>query len=402
MHFKYFLTFGIITALFASCSNDSVTEEGNDEQVLKIIELSSSKKDIVNNYNKNVIKTYAVMDEDNMDNLLYSSASLLQFLGMSANGAQGTTQSQLFNYIGSSNLDDINDLCAQLHSQLGKVDKKCRLEDANSVWVQTGLSMNDGFKERLTNVFGADVFYTNLSSNNFVAQINSWCSERTKGLINNLLSEPKYGCVIDIVNTIYFKGQWSVAFSKGNSKQGTFYNIDESSVYSIFMRNNFNKEQSQHYCEHGLQAIKLNYGKGGFSFIATDIPVKTPDDYERLMNGFQDQAIYLEMPRLALETDAFKLKEALSNSGLVDMWEREKADFSATGINNIYFENIIHKVKLVIDEEGTVIASASSTHGNGAYMPDDPIPVIFDHPYTVIVKENSTGLIIFIGKVNRL
>ena len=60
-----------------------------------------------------------------------------------------------------------------------------------------------------------------------------------------------------------------------------------------------------------------------------------------------------------------------------------------------------HCKGLYVDENGTKAAAVSYAEGSyTANMPTGPIK--FDHPFVYAIRENTTGTILFIGKVGQL
>jgi serpin B len=89
--------------------------------------------------------------------------------------------------------------------------------------------------------------------------------------------------------------------------------------------------------------------------------------------------------------------------GMPTAFDESKADFSGmTGKQDLFISKVIHKAFVEVDEEGTEAAAAT-----GIMMemksagPDMEPPVIFnaDHPFMFVIKQNTTGNILFIGKV---
>lgn len=67
--------------------------------------------------------------------------------------------------------------------------------------------------------------------------------------------------------------------------------------------------------------------------------------------------------------------------------------FSST--TKLSFDDMIHKAKIEIDEEGSVAAAATATVSRGI----SPSPVEFhcDHPFVFVIHDVSAGVILFTG-----
>ncbi|MCK5676622.1 MAG: serpin family protein, partial [Verrucomicrobia bacterium] len=74
-----------------------------------------------------------------------------------------------------------------------------------------------------------------------------------------------------------------------------------------------------------------------------------------------------------------------------------QADFSGmTGTRDLYIGAIVHKAFIEVNEEGTEAAAATAVGMRATSMP--PM-FIADHPFLFLIRENSTGTILFIGRV---
>ena len=58
-----------------------------------------------------------------------------------------------------------------------------------------------------------------------VEQVNNWCSKKTHGKIKNILSSLDPSIVMIILNSIYFKDEWSSKFYYEFTEDLPFYNL---------------------------------------------------------------------------------------------------------------------------------------------------------------------------------
>ena len=70
--------------------------------------------------------------------------------------------------------------------------------------------------------------------------------------------------------------------------------------------------------------------------------------------------------------------------------------------DNLYASAVTHKTFLRVDEEGTEAAAVTAVTIGSFSGNSTSIPFIrFNKPYVVLIKEKSTGVIPFIGKISR-
>lgn len=96
------------------------------------------------------------------------------------------------------------------------------------------------------------------------------------------------------------------------------------------------------------------------------------------------------------------MNDALKAMGLVQAFDPEKANFSAmghAGADPLYIGNVLQKVKLIVDEEGTEAAAVTEViMAAGCAMPEkQPVELHFDRPFAYAVIDLATGVPLFQG-----
>jgi serpin B len=84
---------------------------------------------------------------------------------------------------------------------------------------------------------------------------------------------------------------------------------------------------------------------------------------------------------------------------MTDAFDPAKADFS--GIDgqkhSLYISAILHKAFIDVNEEGTEAAAATAVVTFG--VEEKPATFRADHPFLFLIRDNSSGNVLFIGKV---
>jgi serpin B len=86
-------------------------------------------------------------------------------------------------------------------------------------------------------------------------------------------------------------------------------------------------------------------------------------------------------------------------------FDRDRADF--TGIANppnkadrLFISQVFHKGFVRVDEKGTEAAAATAVSmARAGGMPAEPRPFKADHPFSFVIRDNASGLILFLGRV---
>lgn len=104
----------------------------------------------------------------------------------------------------------------------------------------------------------------------------------------------------------------------------------------------------------------------------------------------------LALPWFAV-ADGHELADTLSVMGMETAFTPQ-ADFSGIAVQkNLVLTAVVHKACLVVQEEGVEAAA-----GSGAVMTKGPGAVAAfaaDRPFVFIVRENETGLFLFLGRL---
>jgi len=94
------------------------------------------------------------------------------------------------------------------------------------------------------------------------------------------------------------------------------------------------------------------------------------------------------------------LVETLKKLGMKAAFE-DSADFSGmTGSKDLKITDVVHKTFLQVNEGGTEAAAATGivVGLTSAMPPEDVVEMRFDHPFLLMIRENTTGTIVFLGR----
>ena len=109
-----------------------------------------------------------------------------------------------------------------------------------------------------------------------------------------------------------------------------------------------------------------------------------------------EQKIMLYLPRFKVE-NKFDLIPMLEGMGMKKAFT-DYADFSKISDIAIFISQVIHKTYITVDEEGTEAAAVTAIGFETTSLPTYPI-VMVDKPFVFLIREKSTGVILFIGKM---
>jgi len=353
-----------------------------------------------------------VHNQSEENNIMISPLSVSYALGMTYNGAAGTTL-EAFNdilHFGDLTTQEVNESYKDLMDQLIHLDDKVAFSIANSIWYRLGFQVLAEFINTNKDYFDAAVKEIDFSDPQTVELINQWIEDKTNDKIKDMLDFIPEDAVMYLVNAIYFNASWKYEFEKGETYQGDFSLAEGSKHLVDYMRVSGN---FQYTSNEDFTAVELPYGDSTFSMVVmlpsgetkvSDLVAKL--DVSHWDSWFDDSrftGVQVDLPKFKYEFKEL-LNGPLTDLGLGVAFSEFEADF--TRINpagNLFISRVIHQTFIDVQEEGTEAAAATiveilntSAGGGGS-----PIYFKADKPFLYLIKENSTGAIVFIGKVGK-
>ena len=398
-------------------SDTGDTEEGNWETKYKKADEHAEQvsKDVVKANNDLGMKMFSKLAAaEKGKNMMISPLSISIAMAMSTNGATGENLDEMKEVLGFEEMElaDVNEQFMHLIASLVAADKDLVLEIANSVWMREDFSLDvkAAFTDVLKEFYDAEVFAEGFSAEN----INAWVSEKTHGKIDEIVKEIGANTVMYLINAIYFKAAWTTAFNEENTREGIFTLSDGTETTADFMSFSEEEEAPDFFSyssdwsdKDGYAVIRIPYGRGVFAFygiVPTYENRSNIDDFIAKMaeNGFDHYTSELTEKGFPLELPKFKFEYSKS---LVDIFKElgmEKA-FVEGGFYNIaeaphdpFISDILHKTFIEVNEAGTEAAAVTAVEYGENAMPSG---FYATRPFVFVIRDDRTGSILFIGKV---
>ncbi len=402
---------GICAALFVGtgCESDSPSGWGEDTPRHDIVLTTKSEKvnARVQDFSFRFLREMAGEEKSNF---CVSPLSASLCLGMVLNGAEGNTLAELRETLGYGDLskEEINAYARQMQEELPKMDGRTIFTNANSIWVREGIPVLEDFVKVNREAYAAEV--SNVPFNEATLEkINRWCADKTNDLIPEILAEIDPYSAMYLLNALYFKGLWTEKFDEGNTASLPFYLKDGTTkevptMHQTAVYNFFSDEE--------VTMVELPYGNGSFSmvlFMPSDkengsldelIAGLDADRWNNWMERSSSDRVDLYLPRFEMRS-SMDLIETMYSLGIRDAFDSSLADFSSmVSGNGLFISLILQKTYLKVDEAGTEAAAVTLVDLELSANPSDPTEVRFDRPFGFVLKERSTGAILFAGRVN--
>jgi serpin B len=305
--------------------------------------------------------------------------------------------------------EEINDGYKSIIDQLLDLDPKVVMEIANSIWYKKGFEVENDFINTNKEHFYAEIRELDFNRPDARDIINQWVSEHTNELIEEIIDNIPPEAVMYLINAIYFKGTWTYEFDPEDTQLRPFYPEEGPSDDVSSMR----QETALNYFQNSLlQLAELPYGDEKYSMLVllpsnnnscVDILAElSTEKLDSWTNGLAETNVLVQLPKFKFET--FKLlNDPLTSMGMGVAFS-DNADF--TRINpegNLFISRVMHKTFIDVNEEGTEAAAVTAVEISLTSAGGEPQPVYFiaDRPFLFLIRENSSGSILFIGKLSQ-
>jgi serine protease inhibitor len=340
-------------------------------------------------------------------NLIMSPLSAFIVLGMTSNGAAGTTASSMANALQLSD-PDLSVLNKQNAETLAALANSKSVLVANALFADVSTPFKDSFLDISKKVYGAHVQNLPFADRKSLKTINNWVSEHTAGKIPDMFNELSKDTRLILVNAVYFKGTWSHQFDPKATQKKDFH-VSAGSTSSVDMMNT--NDQLLYTKESNFQMVKIPYlgnklsmyvmlpdPKVDFSSFAKGLQIS---DFNSAMQKLVTRQVSLALPKFKVESKR-SLKGELSALGMPVAFNSEQADFSNLCKTKVWIGLVLQKAFVEVNEEGTTAAAATGVEMNSKGFdesPPQPVSLTIDRPFVFAIRDDLTKHIVFLGSV---
>ena len=431
----------VLSSAMTSCSSSEEISGDPDEPKRVVymledpqpIQLTEAQRVFANDNNQftlNFLKTVNDVDKSGKS-FIFSPLSITYVLGMVNDAATGETEKELEQTLGfhEGGIKAVNEYCKKLIDGLPKVDERVKLNIANAIFLNKNYTLKSQFGQDMQTYYDAKAEALDFSSPQTLSLINSWCSDKTNGMIPTILDEVNPNMMSYLLNAIYFKADWASKFDQNNTREETFAKENGSTELPMMHQNVL----IQYLNNDIFSAVKIPYGSGLWNMMVL-LPEegKTTDDVinhfatcglsgvEGLIcqitedniatmkkNYFSPYEVDLKLPRFETDSDTDKLD---IKDGLVGLMKKMGINLAFDSyfaeIPNmceapVYIAMMRQKAKIKVNEEGSE-AAAVTVAGmiENSAMPMEYPKATFhaNRPFVYVIQEASSGVILFIGK----
>ena len=381
----------------------------------------------MNDFNDQLIAYLGENGYEN-ENYMISPTSYKAALCLAAAGAKGQTQDELLKAMGFQSVDEMDAWYSMAYNETVDFNDSLNTEKADIEEIQNDPEMSEYYSIygepdgafRLVNSIWAnedgnpeftqeyidlvkekyDAPATTLPGAELADAVNSWVSDATEGLINNLTNDMS-SVDLALVNALYLRAGWEDSFPEGLTVEEDFTTIDSETVTKTYMC----KQDETYYYEgeNGkLIILPLDYGVKA-AFVIGDI-----DDIDTALNEATECDVDIKLPKLDMESefDSSVLIGYLKSQGVELAFDDSGvADFSTMSTVPVYISDILQKTRIKTDEDGLEAAAVTAVMmTEAAAMPEEKEVKTFyaTEPFKFFVYtelENEENEVLFYGQM---
>ena len=401
----------ILNAVMASmvfcinaCNKENITQSASPFKPIELTVKQTKKANADNCFAFNMFKEVSALSENT--NTFFSPLSLNMALGMLYNGASGETRTEMAEVLDMADFTEteINEYYQKLSQALLNIDPLTDISIANSIWYRDGYPVKQPFINVNQKYFDAMVRALDFNRSDAADIINKWCADKTKDRITEIIENSIPDDVIMyLINALYFKSQWQFEFDKTQTKLDDFTKVGNQ-IKKVNMM-----EQTTtlpYYADQHLQCVEMPYGNQAFSMVAI-LPAYNQDidqliDYldntvwRNIIDNLREQNVRLKLPRFKVECE-LPLNKPVWNVGMKRIFGGGFANISN---GPLAVSNIKQKTFVEVNEEGTEAAAVTVIEMRELSNSGTSIPFFANRPFLYLIKEKSTGTILFIGRMD--
>lgn len=344
-------------------------------------------------------------------NFVVSPLSASMVLSLVANGENDEVRQQICDALGTADVEALNILARGYAGWLPRADRDVRLSLAQSVWHNQNMAVASEFSKVASEYFAAPVYARDFGKTDELKRdINKWASDNTRGMIPEFLKELRPRVMAYVFNALYFKGKWSTKFDKAETAGASFHGARGTA--DVMMMHS--RSDRGYAWDEDFQAVRLGFGGGSMSaLLVMPDPDINLDDFiasrtSRIASltkqTFSIYDVDLRLPRFSVTPrNSMPLDDvfaAMGISGLATPHESHifEGDYTTATLFS-------QQCAVEFNEDGA--EGAAVTDGEIAVMSPGPdisnyVEVTFDRPFLFLIVENTTGRVLFAGKVASL
>uniref|UniRef100_A0A7S3UE05 Serpin domain-containing protein n=1 Tax=Picocystis salinarum TaxID=88271 RepID=A0A7S3UE05_9CHLO len=353
----------------------------------------------------------SVLGQLDKENSFMSPLSIYAALALAAAGAtEGSDHLQELEKVLRSQFGDRESMkgVAEFLLAIKPDSSDATLDVANAVWIKDNVKQE--YASTVSEVFQASVQAMPASA----APINSWCNEKTKGMIPSIIDSIDPRMVAILTNAVYFKGTWMDKFKPQSTVKKQFHTFSGPKECMMMQRTAKEMQYKLVKFDNGMKAhvVILPYeaneftaklilpetrGKDAFVNLAKYL-ANDPKEYAEHTRFFGRRHLELILPKFKVESFN-ELSGPLKSIGLSHVFGTTGGFQRMSEDPQVRMDEVLHKVSVEVTEEGTEAAAVTAIMMRTNAMVQQRLALAFDRPFLFFIEHSSSRTVLFAGRV---
>ena len=269
------------------------------------------------------------------------------------------------------------------------------LRSANGLWLAEDVLVQDEFELA---PLDAEQMTLPATSTEVLEVINQWVSDKTRGFIPSILDTIDEQTRLILTNALYFKGQWLKSFNPEDTAREPFRLANGSTDDVEMMRSE--DYVLPHWKQGPFEAVRLPFYGGRIEYVVltTTEPMAPAEILSELNSASAsggndtlgsilrgDNSVLrrglVAIPRHQVDS-SIDLAPSLQQLGLAEPFDT-CADFSRLSDERLSVDQVAHRARLDVSEEGAEAAAATAITGVRSALPapEPGLEFVLDRPF---------------------
>lgn len=280
----------------------------------------------------------------------------------------------------------------------------------NAVFAAEALGQAPGAADRLRGIYRAPLRSLDFARDpgGAAREINRWVNESTRGVVPEIAGPGVIhaGTRLVIANAVYFKAEWRTKFVRDATHAAPF-DLPSGERATVSMM----QQTAQHRVWVGPEAeiLEMAYRGDEVAMVFVLPPRGTAlSDFESRLRGealtdwlshLVEERVRVTLPRFTIDTGALSLREPLEFMGVRAPFDPAIADFGGLFADPLVIDQILHRARIDVDEEGTVAAAATAVFATLSADRRKVLLFMIDRPFLFFLRDLRDGSVLFCGRV---
>ena len=343
------------------------------------------------------------------ENTIVSPLNIWLAVSLLAEVTDGETRAEVLRALECENTEELQERYTAFWNANSRNYEGSQCLSANSLWAREGGDYNTEILNLLEHRYHSALYTGVMGSPELDKKLQEWTDAHTHGLLGDYTREMKTDpeTFLEIVSALYYKAMWETPFSKDRVTEEIFHGRTREKTCEMMHRSSSN---TYYYGEH-FTAVSEYLGDHSAMYFFLPEEGSTMQDileseefYELLKdsNTYEKQKYLIvneSIPKYTIK-NKLNLRKILTDLGITDIWDKEKADFTAlTNLEGICLDKADHVAYLRVEEEGVTSAAYTELGLVGAGMPPtEEVNFVLDRPFLFVLKAWD-GSVLFAGTI---